>query len=66
MGLANVSGNAQNLWLSTALPEMFAIELAAGDQLRTVPAEHVARATPGFGFVLVLETTSDQKDSAMP
>ena len=44
MGFTNVSGNAQNLWLSTAFTEMLATELAAGDQLRTVPAEHVARA----------------------
>ena len=44
MGFTNVSGNAQNLWLSTAFTEMLATELAAGDHLRTVAEEHVARA----------------------
>ena len=44
MGFTNVSGNARNSWLSTAFTEMLATELAAGDHLRTVAQEHVARA----------------------
>src|SRR5579863_10133093 len=44
MGFTNVSGNAENLWLSTAFTEMLTTELAAGDHLRTVAEEHVARA----------------------
>jgi DNA-binding winged helix-turn-helix (wHTH) protein/tetratricopeptide (TPR) repeat protein len=44
MGFTNVSGNAQNLWLSTAFTEMLATELAAGDHLRAIAEEHVARA----------------------
>jgi len=44
LGFANVSGNAHNLWLSTAFSEMLATELAAGDEVRTVAGEHVARA----------------------
>lgn len=44
LGFANVSGDAHNRWLSTAFAEMLATELAAGDQLRTVAGEHVARA----------------------
>lgn len=44
LGFTNVSGNAHNRWLSTAFTEMLATELAAGDQLRTVAGEHVARA----------------------
>jgi DNA-binding winged helix-turn-helix (wHTH) protein/tetratricopeptide (TPR) repeat protein/TolB-like protein len=44
LGFANVSGDAHNLWLSTAFAEMLATELAAGDQLRTIAGEHVARA----------------------
>jgi len=44
MGFTNVSGNARNLWLSTAFTEMLATELAAGDHLRMVAGEHVARA----------------------
>ena len=34
----------RNSWLSTAFTEMLATELAAGDHLRTVAEEHVARA----------------------
>lgn len=44
MGFRNVSGNAENLWLSTAFTEMLATELAAGDHLRTVAEEHITRA----------------------
>lgn len=44
IGFANVSGDARNLWLSTAFAEMLATELAAGDELRMVAGEHVARA----------------------
>jgi DNA-binding winged helix-turn-helix (wHTH) protein/tetratricopeptide (TPR) repeat protein/TolB-like protein len=44
IGFTNVSGNARNSWLSTAFTEMLATELAAGDHLRTVAEEHVARA----------------------
>ena len=44
LGFANVSGDAHNLWLSTAFAEMLATELAAGDELRTVAGEHIARA----------------------
>ncbi len=44
MGFTNVSGNARNLWLSTAFTEMLSTELAAGGHLRTVAAEDVARA----------------------
>jgi DNA-binding winged helix-turn-helix (wHTH) protein/TolB-like protein len=44
MGFTNASGNARDVWLSTAFAEMLATELAAGDHLRTVAAEDVARA----------------------
>ncbi|MGA7079922.1 MAG: winged helix-turn-helix domain-containing protein [Terriglobales bacterium] len=44
MGFTNVSGNARDVWLSTAFTEMLATELTAGDQLRTVAAEDVTRA----------------------
>jgi DNA-binding winged helix-turn-helix (wHTH) protein/tetratricopeptide (TPR) repeat protein len=44
MGFTNAAGDPRNLWLSTAFTEMLATELAAGDQLRTVAGEHVARA----------------------
>jgi eukaryotic-like serine/threonine-protein kinase len=44
LGFANVSGNVRNVWLSTAFAEMLATELAAGEHLRTVSEEDVARA----------------------
>jgi eukaryotic-like serine/threonine-protein kinase len=44
MGFASASGNARDGWLSTAFTEMLSTELAAGDHLRTVPEEDVARA----------------------
>jgi tetratricopeptide (TPR) repeat protein len=43
LGFKNLSGKAEEAWISTALGEMLTTELAAGDQLRTVPGENVAR-----------------------
>lgn len=42
----NASSSASDAWLSTALPEMLATELAAGEKLRIVPGEVVARLSP--------------------
>ena len=44
LGFKNLSGNAGKMWLSTALSEMLTTDLAAGEQLRTVSSEDVARA----------------------
>ena len=44
IGFTNVSGDARNRWLSTAFTEMLATELGAGEQLRTIAQENVARA----------------------
>lgn len=55
MGFTNASGDARDVWLSTAFTEMLATELAAGDHLRTVPEEDVARAK--------LELSLTNKDS---
>ena len=55
MGFTNASGNARDVWLSTAFTEMLNTELAAGDQLRTVADEDVARAK--------LELSLTNKDS---
>jgi class 3 adenylate cyclase/tetratricopeptide (TPR) repeat protein len=43
LGFKNLGGPDAD-WLSTALSEMFSTELAAGEQVRTIPGENVARA----------------------
>jgi tetratricopeptide (TPR) repeat protein/TolB-like protein len=43
LGFRNLSGRKDAAWLSTALAEMLTSELAAGETLRTVPGENVAR-----------------------
>jgi serine/threonine protein kinase/tetratricopeptide (TPR) repeat protein len=50
LGFKNLSGRADTAWISTALSEMLTAELAAGEQLRTVPAETIARATIELGL----------------
>src|SRR5260370_12365398 len=44
LGFHNLSGRADESWLSTALSEMLSTELAAGEHLRILPAEEIARA----------------------
>jgi serine/threonine protein kinase/tetratricopeptide (TPR) repeat protein len=43
VGFTNVSGRADEAWLSMALSEMLTTELAAGEQLRTIPGENIAK-----------------------
>src|SRR2546423_2387747 len=43
LGFKNLSGDAQEAWLSTALSDWLVTELTAGEQIRTIPAESVAR-----------------------
>lgn len=43
LGLRNLSGRTDADWLGTALSSMLSAELAAGERLRIVPAENVAR-----------------------
>ncbi|MFY9531984.1 MAG: tetratricopeptide repeat protein, partial [Candidatus Acidiferrales bacterium] len=43
LGFKNLSGRQDEAWLSTALSEMLTTELAAGEQLRTIPGENVAQ-----------------------
>src|SRR5262249_14835080 len=43
LGFKNLSGKSDEAWISTALAEMLTTELAAGEQLRTIPGENVAR-----------------------
>jgi len=44
LGFENLSNDKKDEWLSTALSEMLSTELAAGDTLRIVSGEDVARA----------------------
>jgi tetratricopeptide (TPR) repeat protein/predicted Ser/Thr protein kinase len=44
LGFKNLAGTPDAAWLSAALSEMFSSELAAGEKLRTIPGEDVARA----------------------
>ncbi|MGA3092796.1 MAG: tetratricopeptide repeat protein [Terriglobales bacterium] len=43
LGFRDLSGRPEDAWLSTALAEMMNTELAAGEKLRLVPGEDVAR-----------------------
>lgn len=43
LGFKNLSGKTDAAWLSTAFSEMLTTELAAGEKLRTIPGENVAR-----------------------
>jgi tetratricopeptide (TPR) repeat protein len=43
LGFKNLSGRPDTAWLSTAFSETLSSELAAGERLRTIPGEEVAR-----------------------
>lgn len=43
LGFRNLSGRPETAWLSTALAQMLTTELSAGEKLRTIPGENVAR-----------------------
>jgi eukaryotic-like serine/threonine-protein kinase len=43
LGFKNLSGRSDQMWLATALSDWLTTELSAGDQLRTIPPESVAR-----------------------
>jgi eukaryotic-like serine/threonine-protein kinase len=60
LGFKNVSERQSEAWLSTALAEMLTTELAAGEQLRTVPGESVARMKTNLALP---ETDSYGKDT---
>jgi len=51
LGFRNLSGRPDAAWLSTALAEMLTSELAAGEKLRTVPGESVARMKAELSLV---------------
>ena len=43
LGFKDLAGRQETRWLSTALAEMLTMELAAGERLRTIPGENIAR-----------------------
>lgn len=43
LGFRNLSEDPRDAWLSTAFADWLTTELSAGDQLRTLPAENIAR-----------------------
>jgi len=43
LGFKNLAGRPEAAWVSTALAEMLTTELAAGETLRAIPSEDVAR-----------------------
>src|SRR5262249_8037031 len=43
LGFTNLTGDAESAWLSTGLAEMLTTELGAGEKLRAIPGENVAR-----------------------
>jgi DNA-binding winged helix-turn-helix (wHTH) protein/tetratricopeptide (TPR) repeat protein len=45
LGFRNLSGREDTKWLSVALAEMLNTELAAGEHLRIIPDEQIARAS---------------------
>jgi eukaryotic-like serine/threonine-protein kinase len=50
LGFENLSGRADTAWVSTALAETLATELAAGEELRIVPGEAVAHTKFDVGL----------------
>jgi tetratricopeptide (TPR) repeat protein/TolB-like protein len=60
LGFKNVSQRQEEAWLSTALSEMLTTELAAGEQLRAIPGENVARMKINLALP---ETDSYGKDT---
>jgi serine/threonine protein kinase/tetratricopeptide (TPR) repeat protein/TolB-like protein len=48
-GFTNLSGRAEDRWLSTAMAEMLTTELAGNGQVRVVPADLVTRAMRDLG-----------------
>ena len=50
LGFKNLSARPETAWVSTALSEMLTTALAAGEQLRTVPEDTVARTKLDLGL----------------
>jgi serine/threonine protein kinase/tetratricopeptide (TPR) repeat protein len=62
LGFKDLSARPESSWLSPALAEMLTTELAAGQQLRMVPGENVARAKNDLALA---ETDSLAQDTLL-
>ena len=62
LGFNNLSNRADTAWVSTALSEVLAKELAAGEELRTVPGETVARTRIDLGLSDMESVAPDMLD----
>ena len=51
LGFKNLSGRPDEAWLSTALSEMLTTEVGAGEKLRTIPGENIARMKMNLSLV---------------
>ena len=51
LGFKDLAGRPETAWLSAAFSEMLTTEVAAGQHLRTISAESVARVTKDLGLV---------------
>jgi tetratricopeptide (TPR) repeat protein len=50
LGLRNLSGRPDRAWMSTAIADMLGSELTAGERVRLVPGENVARMELDLGL----------------
>jgi serine/threonine protein kinase/tetratricopeptide (TPR) repeat protein/TolB-like protein len=50
LGFNNLSNRPETAWVSTALSEVLETQLAAGEELRTIPGESVARTKVDLGL----------------
>src|SRR4029077_15420113 len=50
LGFKNLSGKEDEAWISSALSEMLAAEMSAGQELRVTPGEDIARMKVVFSL----------------
>ncbi|HZQ19327.1 MAG TPA: tetratricopeptide repeat protein [Terriglobales bacterium] len=59
LGFKNLTADSSHAWLSTALSDWLSAELAAGEHLRVIPEENVARMKVELGLPQVDSLASD-------
>ena len=60
LGFDNVSGSAEHEWIAIAIGEVLTTELSAGNGLRTIPGETVARFLRDQGVDEIRSTLSEE------